>query len=1367
MSHPSSSHRISDKKSYYYNSSNPTNVARHGGSFSKKGYQGTNNGYSSFPNATAQLQPQSAAHVSTDVPLSEPTRHSRYDPNLPSRPVSSRVIGSRYNPEVDTVSGVTTAPASVPVPATPVTTTTQPVNAGVKTATVSDDVIPTVGSRYSGSRYNPQSQPHTSISKQPYFVSGSSPSASTSTATATSSIAPVSIYNNGSANLNRQTRPRSIDASKKELSYDYQPAIPNVGTNTNPNSTSGYYSRSNKWRVNNGPDAKLNYDNYAVGNQPSRPSFWKSQGSKYTSTSPVADPKVTTGPNLPTGAHSNRYNTETAQPVTPTKKESSEETESSTEKDTPPLKTSNPHSLGSSLINSVPQTTRRVEQQHATDHKRLHVDQTTPVRSKDANKLQHVEKKLTSKRKGEGEEEQTRQVANISSEKTTRHAPLYHQRSDGMWSSLELVNEVNNKSNKRNADVKNDGNMEVRQIRENEKPIFHKEKSWSYDDYEFIYDPKILKTNFNQFKKELPGASYTEPLIPIEECIFPMAQAETRLWELRNQTRDQIICKQKYLLRNPIKSLRSYPFIKQNILIYKQALRPLLCNSISQLKRYEYIRKLRLRKDFLEFQSTWEKNCIKMDKISNELRKEEIEHKKQEELLLKEREKREKELIEEQNRLSGSSRRRNRADFVDDAEIENVLLQIDPDYKHHQSAADIPPMIINPIKKYAIKFKNVNNLVTDKDGWASRVLKDGIDTFTEHEHELFVDGYLSFPKKFGKVSHYMGGLRSPEECVLHYYRTKNTVDYKKLLTDKNKRRQKGAVAKRRKKKDKNFDTDNETSMVIESENNENTEKLVNAMPEMNNNEEETVEKPIKQMEQIEIRLPQQDASTEEGLMENLANENEMESPNNEIDESTQEDEREKIYEEAPTTHRRLTEVYESDINKRPHEAIEAHDDEEKTIVEEDLPSLQPNIATAVNMDKTPSNTEQSDFELDRSDITGDGNLQRKKQKHSAEHKSSYWSVKEANLFPELLKKHGSQWSLISEKLGTKSTTMVRNYYQRNAAQLGWKSLVEEADFKRNVTSSGSVQQSQILIQAEQTPLTMSNGIPTQQRPALGFFSNQAGSEKRPQQGISAAAIAPTDETPTQPFTSDSNKEVYSQLSAPASALPPPRLPSIQLHGATSLEANASDSPKLPEIYSKQTAISTSSSPDKTEKPAIGSSIMSILNNDDEKLSSIQPLVASTSTALPTFNQLHQTQPTSAIRPSVNNVVVQELQKSSSSSPGNRRSSSISLLLNPDTERNFETSTIPVNPQKVSNNVMANPGDNSAKYQQSPLLKLRPSPPPPPPHNQPQAAPSLGRASNFNFAMDPLGALAAIASESLLPTKENETNMDEISNTNMS
>ena len=55
--------------------------------------------------------------------------------------------------------------------------------------------------------------------------------------------------------------------------------------------------------------------------------------------------------------------------------------------------------------------------------------------------------------------------------------------------------------------------------------------------------------------------------------------------------------------------------------------------------------------------------------------------------------------------------------------------------------------------------------------------------------------------------------------------------------------------------------------------------------------------------------------------------------------------------------------------------------------------------------------------------------------------SSYWSITEANAFPKLLEEFGMNWGLISDKLATKSTTMVRNYFQRNAEKNGWDAIV--------------------------------------------------------------------------------------------------------------------------------------------------------------------------------------------------------------------------------------------------------------------------------------------------------------------------------------
>lgn len=1211
MSHPPPS-----KKRYYYSNGGPNHGMRYGSSFTKKNYAG-NGGYGMLPNGSIPAAVPAAG--------SEVSRPSRYDPNSPSRPVSSRNPGSRYNPEVEVE--------------------TQPFG----------DTHVKPGSRYSGSRYN-QGQ-------------------------------------------GQQARPRSMEMAKKD--YGYQMAGGNGVASANLSTASGYYSRSNKWRSHS--SSNLNTDHYdSYSGAGTRPPFWKSQKSKFTavSTSSPAPRRTTPSPTIPSSGRFSRFNGSSS------RRESGDESEIIPERNGLDARDENPHSLGSSLINSVVETTRKVEQEHAENLKRTSLDKSTFLPSKEPQKTAE-------------DEESEKRLDEIAKEVSK---PL--NKTSEMWSSSGTsLNELKEL-------LKDD--LEKQKFEE--EPIFHKEPSKIYGDYEFIYEPELLKTDLQKLSIQEPNVGYSIPIKPLDKCIFPLSKAETRLWELKNQPREKIIEKQRYLLRRPIKSVSSYPFIQQNLLIHRQAVRPLLCRKIAAVKRYEYLRKLQLKKQFSDLQANWVKNCELIDEMSKKMRKEELERKRQEELEEQEREMNERKQSERNSSIGGSSRRRNRADFVDDAEIENVLLQIDPDYKHHQQAADIPAMIINPVERYALKLKNVNNLITNKHLWASRILRDGVDTFTQNEHELFVEGYLTYPKKFGKISQFMGGLRSPEECVLHYYKTKNTVGYKKLLNDKNKKRQKGATAKRRKKKERS----SEVELEVSASNNEgetstrnadiNGETAVATSPE-DKKITTNPEKPFKQMEQVVIKIP------ESQDMSNVINAKVLGREQKEIDEEgakNQNDERtgaednrnnivyQKPYPLSPVADK--SEMDTSGLKKRAHDGNGTSSDAEKTILDEQPPMDNYRDSTNEHPPRIAESVEQPS-DARRSEISNDENPQRKRHKSSTDHKSSYWSVKEANLFPELLKQFGSQWALISEKLGTKSTTMVRNYYQRNAAQLGWKSIVEEADFRRNATSSGSVQQSQILIQTEQNSLQAINGIPPQQRPALGFFSNQATSEKK----------LPDIATASQLYTHKSNRDSFSQALTPTSTLPPPRLPSIQLPGTIPAESTKDELLNQP----LQSPSPTETLLSKQEKPSGAvSSIMSILNTDDKKQSYVPALALQSTNQVPHFAQLLHNQPTSAIRPSVGKVVVQDLQNPSSSSPENRRASSISSLLNPENQQLLHPP-----PQTNLPHRALDKGSLAC----------------PPPLSQPQQ-------TNFNFAMDPLGALAAIASESLLPTQASKPDANRGSNT---
>ncbi|CAR27244.1 ZYRO0C12254p [Zygosaccharomyces rouxii] len=1427
MSHPPS-HRVGDKRRYYYYSGNPR-----AGGFKK--------GYSNGPTV-----PQSAG----PGPINRP---SRYDPHSPRKPINTNSSSATVPP--------TAAPAPVPAPApAPAPTTTRVgsrynPDVGTSSSTsMMDGPLNGGGSRYSGSRYNPQPRPRLSLDS--------------------------------------------------------------ATTSSNINSATGYYSRSNKWRMGSVNPNKLDYDSPSgPSGSNGRPSFWKSQkrpsapiSSRVSphslppqvqssrSNSPVPSQvgppmDVTVPANVPPQSHSQPHSQSHSQPHTRSpsttaeavvttrpaqvKAETPEEkgvpmpgrspatapvqtktpvptqshapapapipasvpshaptvapassaavtrspapTASSTASSTSasstvPSKVESPASASASATVPAPapvpapvhtSASSKVEAPAPVVKPTSTPDTPTPVVTKDKQEKSKQEKDKQEKDKQEKVKQEKVKQEKVKQEKDKQEkdkqekdkeeASKVQDNPHSLGSSLinsvpqqtrklehrdsnsedeESDNNYNNNynNNKNNETDNNNNNIDNNNEDNNNnrrssslwslqkettttisdttptlEPVF-KENLYRHEDYEYVYDPHVLKQDLNSLEPK-QEKKYDEPLRPLGACIFPMTREQTRLWELKNQPWDQIVARQHHRLKNPITDLRTYPFVRQNTIMHKQALKPLLCSCISKLKRNEYLRKLKLKKDAHIVDEQWQDKCKKMDAMSHELRKEEIHRKERQEVEASERERKEKRLQERQGKLLGSSRRRNRADFVDDAEMENVLLQIDPVYKHIQSAAEIPPMIMNPLQRNAFKFKDVNNLVTDKDGWARRIKQDGKDTFAPHEHELFVEAYLSFPKKFLKISNYLGGLRTPEECVLHYYRTKSTVDYKKLLNEKNKKRQKSNAIKRNRKRERASDTDNEGSLSMSEHGDKRKESSVDPM-------EDEEARSIKHMEQVEIRVPQSLSTQIHGSSSSSPqiNGTKHQSPSN--DSGTifnPEDTQRHI--ESPITNT-PTSLHKADNGDNYEQQLQLPQEPMTKLTDASMENGESAVVKAF------TSSAPFDHRGRGSDIANEDGQQRKRHKTSGEHKSSYWSVKEATLFPDLLKQYGSQWSMISEKLGTKSTTMVRNYYQRNAAQFGWKPLVEEADFKRNATSSGSVQQSQILLQSEQAPFTVSNGVPSQLWPALGFFTNSnenaanttndSSNQESPPMGAigetQPTSLTPqvsTAETPQQPFSSTfNNKEpLFHEASAPANGLPAPRLPSILL---------------------------PISSENRKEKPASsGSRLKNLLNDEGERKfkpsgpelnrmneTNAPPLPPAT--AAPAISTEH-TQLTSAVRPQISNLVVQELQKTESTFPNNnRRSSSLSLLLNPDNDRpvaraplaplasqkQYQVQTPPV-PQSPSTQPSSINHTNQQQTQQPPQQQQ-----PSQQHMDPRTS---APAPKISFAMDPLGALAAVASESLLET----------------
>ncbi|KAK5959935.1 Snt1p PWA37_002770 [Arxiozyma heterogenica] len=917
-----------------------------------------------------------------------------------------------------------------------------------------------------------------------------------------------------------------------------------------------------------------------------------------------------------------------------------------------------------SLIHSVAQTTKEVEKQLSIDHKRIDLSR----RNSDLN-ISHQHSSNTTEN-----EIQTKNISNsvtdltIKNEETNERPQL-----KTMWTSSDLNLPAllsGHTKEDQDASINQESDQDISEEKTVQPP--------SETDYEYVCNSQLLKPSLKTLQDYIETkAPLPKPLKPLQECIFPMKETELKLWTLKNQTRSKIIQDQKYLLKMPISSLKEYPFITSNYTRYLSSVKPILVQILLTVKKKEVVKSLIIKKKANELKIKWDEENKELYEISAELRKKEIEYKKAQEERNKEHEQNDKYANQstELPDLSdmSSNRRRNRADFVDDTEMENVLLQIDPEYKHFQAAAIIPPLHLNHIKRNVVQFQNVNNLVTDKDKWASRILSDKDDNFTEHEHILFTEGYLMYPKKFGKISHYMGGLRTPEECVLHYYRTKKNVNYKELLLQKSKKRKEN-IAKRRKKKEKELETRSPKitssstfnkeqnciihgSDVVSEETTSNSEQPLESpsskeetkMKTEESKDDKTSVIDSSQISEVTNNVNEHSAQQDKVLLNPIPIDNDVserkKSQNNAVKNKPEDIGDKDVIAIASAAVKTIKEV-------PALEKFDTLEEPEDTTTEITSVSLENNEFQNRNKKRTYSNSILNEKSIDsrveqiegnttqimehrsisnpgvskktedtvslntarNSDISikSNENFSKKKHKYMSDHKTSYWSVREAQIFPDLLRRYGSQWSLISENLTTKSTTMVKNYYQRNAAQNGWKTIVEEADFRKDRENNKSLQQTQFMLQQNTTnnsnnsnnvnnshlPI-ISNGVPTQQKPAMLFFDKQSNS---------APSIIPPRRSSV---FSEYNKDIFSN--SPLDELPKPRLPSILFPNTKPCLTNESGSMARNEgigsFYSLNSQQNTHSSPQETtstntttttQLPRLSSSVFDFMGGNTEK-----------------------------------------------------------------------------------------------------------------------------------------------------------------------
>lgn len=411
---------------------------------------------------------------------------------------------------------------------------------------------------------------------------------------------------------------------------------------------------------------------------------------------------------------------------------------------------------------------------------------------------------------------------------------------------------------------------------------------------------------------------------------------------------------------------------------------------------------------------------------------------------------------------SGRRGRRHGDLVTTEAEFQEILALLgeDPLSKAERLAAPIPDLVLDPHERESLYFMDVNNAVYDKEKWAQRVKTDFVDDFSALEHALFCEGFCLAPKRFGAISRHMGGLRTASDCVIHYYVTKKRVNYKQLLLQHKKK------ASRKSSKRKSTSNRSRNALQVNTPTQQSPTQelsLKEAFGVENKDEDHDEVKGETDTVGYSIMPTEEELYTDSGRRKRAAapqfqpsdvpkkkKREEMEKNDAPDVEMTNVEEKEKKElkkerKEKDKEHKKEQKEKDKELKKEQKEREREQKKEQKEKQKERDADGKPkefknkDLAELSGEHGGPKKGD-SDSPAEPNGITFDYEIKERRKAIS-----SYWSITEANLFPELLLEFGTNWAAIADKLSTKTATMVRNYYQRNSQKHGWDSLAGSAD----------------------------------------------------------------------------------------------------------------------------------------------------------------------------------------------------------------------------------------------------------------------------------------------------------------------------------
>ncbi|KAA8571785.1 hypothetical protein EYC84_001754 [Monilinia fructicola] len=421
--------------------------------------------------------------------------------------------------------------------------------------------------------------------------------------------------------------------------------------------------------------------------------------------------------------------------------------------------------------------------------------------------------------------------------------------------------------------------------------------------------------------------------------------------------------------------------------------------------------------------------------------------------------------------LRGEGQRRTGSRFATEHDFERVLRESEREAKEskeqkeqdareqkaNSKEATIPDMCWDEEYKEKMFVDTTHKIPFER---SFRMLEFGesIDNFTEEEAQIFQDKYHHFAKQFSIIAQSLPH-RDYQACIQHYYIVKTTDEWKAVFKSKKNQvktgRRKGA------KKSSALITNiengggNETEATPDVENgNERRRPRRAAAPTWNF---ETPAPPTDNEGASPAPTPAKKVATPKGDAngESAPTKRKTKAPR---EKAPKQPKASQLLAAAPSPANRNGEspnppsstIAPEPAPIRPPPPTRFPTQYDNTLSSHQQPTFSPAFMTPDRL--TPSNLEvPSAPERVGSAPPTAAEPQPDRRSAVQQQTSSYWSVPEVTDFPGLLRHFGTDWNAIAKHMGTKTHTMVKNYYQRSVdsgSKREWETITRDADSRR-------------------------------------------------------------------------------------------------------------------------------------------------------------------------------------------------------------------------------------------------------------------------------------------------------------------------------